>query len=85
MINQLNKSYWENRYTNNLIGWNIGYISTPLKTYIDQIKDKSLKILIPGAGNSYEAEYLCIRFCASTHRQFYKSPPTLPKKSTYKC
>ncbi|RED42841.1 thiopurine S-methyltransferase [Winogradskyella eximia] len=58
MINQLNKSYWENRYTNNQIGWNIGYISTPLKTYIDQIKDKSLKILIPGAGNSYEAEYL---------------------------
>ena len=58
MINKLNKSYWENRYVNNQIGWNIGYASTPLKTYIDQIKDKSLKILIPGAGNSYEAEYL---------------------------
>ena len=26
--------------------------------YIDQLKDKSLKILIPGSGNSYEAEYL---------------------------
>lgn len=57
-MDNLNKNYWENRYTNNQIGWNIGAISTPLKTYIDQLKDKSLKILIPGAGNSYEAEYL---------------------------
>jgi len=56
--NDLNKSYWENRYTNNQIGWNIGYPSTPIKEYIDQLEDKRLKILIPGAGNSYEAEYL---------------------------
>jgi thiopurine S-methyltransferase len=56
--NKLDKTYWENRYINNEIGWNIGTVSTPLKTYIDQLQDKSLKILIPGAGNSYEAEYL---------------------------
>ncbi|GGW70687.1 thiopurine S-methyltransferase [Winogradskyella epiphytica] len=54
----LNKHYWEKRYSNNQLGWNIGYASTPLKTYIDQLEDKSIKILIPGAGNSYEAEYL---------------------------
>ncbi len=57
-MNRMNKTYWEDRYTNNQIGWNIGYASTPLRTYFDQIKDKSLKILIPGAGNGYEAEYL---------------------------
>jgi thiopurine S-methyltransferase len=56
--NNLDTSYWENRYANGQIGWNIGYPSTPLKTYIDQLNDKTLKILIPGAGNSYEAEYL---------------------------
>ncbi len=56
--NKLNKDYWEERYVNNETGWNIGYPSTPIKAYIDQLKDKSLKILIPGAGNSYEAEYL---------------------------
>ena len=56
--NELNKSYWENRYHNKNIGWDIGYPSTPIKTYIDQLKNKSIKILIPGAGNSYEAEYL---------------------------
>jgi len=56
--NKLNKDYWEERYVNKETGWNIGYPSTPIKAYIDQLKDKSLKILIPGAGNSYEAEYL---------------------------
>ncbi|WP_299116499.1 methyltransferase domain-containing protein [uncultured Winogradskyella sp.] len=56
--NNLDKTYWEDRYKTNQTGWNIGYPSTPIKHYIDQLKDKSLKILIPGAGNGYEAEYL---------------------------
>lgn len=54
----MNKNYWEDRYSTDQIGWNIGYISTPLKTYFDQIENKQLKILIPGAGNSFESEYL---------------------------
>lgn len=54
----LDAKYWEERYLGNQLGWDIGYPSTPLKTYFDQIEDKSLKILIPGAGNAYEAEYL---------------------------
>lgn len=49
---------WEDLYQNDDTGWDIGYPSTPLKTYIDQLENKQLKILIPGAGNSYEAEYL---------------------------
>lgn len=52
------ENYWTERYTNGNTGWDIGYASTPLKTYIDQLGDKSLKILIPGAGNAYEAAYL---------------------------
>lgn len=56
--NKLNKNYWEERYNTNEIGWDIGYPSTPIKAYVDRLKDKSLKILIPGAGNSYEAEYI---------------------------
>jgi SAM-dependent methyltransferase len=55
---QLNKNYWEERYQNNETGWDVGEIATPLKEYIDQLTDKSAKILIPGAGNSYELEYL---------------------------
>ncbi|SHJ37502.1 methyltransferase domain-containing protein [Aquimarina spongiae] len=50
--------YWTERYAENRTGWDIGYVSTPLKTYVDQLTDKTIKILIPGAGNAYEAEYL---------------------------
>jgi len=52
------EKYWSERYQNSNTGWDIGYPSTPLKEYIDQLEDKTLKILIPGAGNGYEAEYL---------------------------
>ena len=54
----LNKDFWSKRYQENQIGWDTGAITTPLKEYIDQLTDKNCKILIPGAGNSYEAEYL---------------------------
>jgi thiopurine S-methyltransferase len=54
----LNRDYWEERYAANNLGWDIGSVSTPLKEYIDQLEDKNLKILIPGAGNGYEAIYL---------------------------
>ncbi len=52
------EEYWTNRYKQNLTGWDIGHISTPLKAYFDQLTNKKLKILIPGAGNAYEAAYL---------------------------
>jgi methyl halide transferase len=54
----LNKEYWSERYIEQRTGWDIGEVSTPLKEYIDQIENKEIKILIPGAGNAYEAEYL---------------------------
>jgi hypothetical protein len=53
----VNKEYWETRYANQEIGWDVGEITTPLKIYIDQLFDNNLKILIPGAGNSYEFDY----------------------------
>jgi len=53
----LNEHYWDNRYQKNDDRWDLGAISTPIKTYIDQLSNKALKILIPGGGNSYEAEY----------------------------
>jgi methyl halide transferase len=54
----LTETFWDNRYKTKVTGWDLGEISTPLKTYFDQLTNKSLKILIPGGGNSYEAEYL---------------------------
>lgn len=54
----LDEDYWSKRYKEGQTGWDIGYISTPLKAYIDQLSFKDIEILIPGAGNAYEAEYL---------------------------
>ncbi len=52
------RAYWSTRYDEARTGWDIGYPSTPLKTYIDQLTDKNIRILIPGAGNAHEAAYL---------------------------
>ena len=58
MESKLNTNYWSKRYQNNETAWDIGAPSTPLKEYIDQLKNKNIKILIPGCGNAYEAQYL---------------------------
>lgn len=57
-IIDLDQEYWTERYENQQVGWDIGHVSTPIKNYIDQLVDKDIKVLIPGAGNAYEAEYL---------------------------
>jgi thiopurine S-methyltransferase len=52
------KEYWEGRYADNDFPWDLGRASPPLQAYIEQIKDKTISILIPGAGFGYEAAYL---------------------------
>lgn len=54
---QLNKEFWEKRYADHETGWDIGHASPPLREFIDGVQDKDLRILIPGAGNAYEAEH----------------------------
>jgi SAM-dependent methyltransferase len=54
----LGQNFWNDQYLAQSTGWDLGQVSPPLKAYIDQITDKNIKILIPGCGNSYEAEYL---------------------------
>tara|TARA_B100001175_G_C19306834_1_gene540963 strand:+ start:179 stop:760 length:582 start_codon:yes stop_codon:yes gene_type:complete len=54
----IKKDFWDTQYREGNTGWDIGRVSTPLKEYFDQLTDKSVSILIPGAGNGYEAEYL---------------------------
>ena len=62
MLNSQNTAqenhYWSSRYQEAQTGWDIGAPSLPLKMYINQLTNKDLRILIPGAGNAYEAEYL---------------------------
>jgi len=52
------QAYWNNRYLENKFSWDLGSVSPPLKNYFDQLTNKTISILIPGAGNAYEAEYI---------------------------
>ena len=51
------EAYWEERYASGQTGWDLGLPSDPIREYLDQLENKDLAILIPGAGNAYEAEY----------------------------
>lgn len=50
--------FWDEHYLQGQIGWDISDVSPPLRVYFDHLIDKQIAILIPGCGNSYEAEYL---------------------------
>ncbi|NNK12536.1 MAG: SAM-dependent methyltransferase, partial [Flavobacteriaceae bacterium] len=52
------REFWDQRYLNRKMGWDIGEVSSPLKAYIDQLSSKDIRILVPGAGNGYEVAYL---------------------------
>lgn len=57
-IPKFDKSFWSEKYQAGRTGWDIGGVSPPIQAYIDQLNNKDLSILIPGAGNAYEAAYL---------------------------
>ena len=86
---KLNSEYWQNRYLESKTGWDIGYITTPIKEYFDQLENKSIKILVPGAGNAYEIEYLhknnfnnifLLDFAEQAISNFKKRVPAFPVK-----
>jgi len=54
----LDQAYWDAQYKAKATGWDLGIVSPPIQEFIDTIQDKNSAILIPGGGNSYEAEYL---------------------------
>ena len=58
MNHKLDASYWEERYQEGYVGWDLGHISRPMRYIIDRLINKNQKILVPGAGNGFEVEYL---------------------------
>lgn len=88
----LNKEFWEERYQNKNTGWNIGKISTPLKNYVDSIRDKSCNILIPGCGYGHEAVYLfnngfknisVIDLSPTAIKKLHQKVPNFPKQNLF--
>ena len=57
-MNEYQAEFWEQRYKDSNTGWDLKEVSPPLKSYFEKLEDKSLRILIPGCGNAYEAAYL---------------------------
>ena len=52
-------AYWQGRYAAGRDGWDTRGITPPLRAYFDQLDvARQPRILIPGAGRAYEAEYL---------------------------
>ncbi|WP_181305403.1 methyltransferase domain-containing protein [Rufibacter sp. XAAS-G3-1] len=83
----LDQEYWEQRYSQNRTQWDVGQITPPLKSYIDQLEDTSLQVLVPGGGNGHEAEYLHQRgfpnvylldIAAAPLRNFQERVPSFP-------
>lgn len=58
MKKNLNKEFWSARYQTNQAKWNAGAVTTPIKEFVDQLTDKSIRILIPGVGHGHELVYL---------------------------
>lgn len=52
------ENYWSQRYREHNTPWDMGSASPPLTAFLQRLNDKTKKILIPGAGNAYEAEWL---------------------------
>lgn len=57
-MKKLDAAYWDLQYENQRTGWDIGYASPAIVEYFQQVQNKSAYILIPGAGNGWEAEKL---------------------------
>lgn len=55
------RDFWEQRYEEGRTGWDIGSAAPAILSYADQLEDAAIRILIPGAGRGYEAEYLFIQ------------------------
>ena len=57
-MKSFDSTYWNRLYQLGKTGWDIGYACPPIMEYFEQVYHKDLKILIPGAGNAWEAEGL---------------------------
>lgn len=88
----LNAEFWNKLYSSNLAKWDLGFVSPPIKKYIDKQKDKDMRILMPGAGNGYEVEYLFERgfskvslldYSQLAIRNFQRRMPSFPKEQVF--
>ena len=56
--NGLDVAFWNQRWLDGTTGWDIGYASPPITDFLSGYDQRDARILIPGCGNAYEAEFL---------------------------
>lgn len=87
-MKKLSKEYWSSRYNEKDMPWDAGTVTLPIKEYVDQLKNKRLKILIPGVGAGHELIYLYENGFKNVYgldlseeplRLFQKNNPQFPK------
>ncbi|MCI5055206.1 MAG: TPMT family class I SAM-dependent methyltransferase [Flavobacteriales bacterium] len=92
MSKMLNSDFWDNRYVQGQTGWDLGAVSPPIKSYIDQLEKKDLQILLPGAGRGYEVKYLWengfqnvhfLDISDVAHDEFIKNCPGFPENQMH--
>ena len=54
----LNADFWNNLWEKGYTGWDIGKASPPITEFLETYPNKNARILIPGCGNAYEAQFL---------------------------
>ncbi|MFM9008440.1 MAG: methyltransferase [Bacteroidota bacterium] len=92
MSQHLDRHYWDNRYTEQNTGWDLGQPSPALCRFMDSISDRQVSVLIPGCGNAYEAAYLHARGFEQVHlldisplplKQFLQRIPDFPQEHVH--
>lgn len=85
---KLDSEFWNGRWLENDTQWDLGYPSPAIVDYVNGITDKSIRILIPGCGSAYEAEYLhangftnvyVVDYAAEALRRFSERVPEFPE------
>lgn len=57
-MSELDPAYWDGRYRDQNIPWDLGKPSRPLVEFAESLPRKDCRILIPGAGSAHEAAWL---------------------------
>jgi thiopurine S-methyltransferase len=81
-------AYWAACYLNGQTGWDIGYPSPALMDFLEQLPDKTISMLVPGAGMGWEAaaafhigfkKVFYLDFAVSAAGRFQQAHPWFPE------
>lgn len=57
-MSELNASYWNDHFADNHTPWDLGQASPAICSYLSQLTNKNIRVLIPGCGNAHEAGWM---------------------------